>query len=88
MSKFFYYSTPRRVGGSLFQCLFKEAEEKGIEFSTYIIKERMDAFFRNPLEKTEPIFFGVDWAKDSGLNRGDVIKQIGNVTYVRFKTCG
>ena len=29
---------------------------------------------------------GVDWAKDSGMNRGDVIKRDGNVTTVRFKT--
>ncbi len=31
---------------------------------------------------------GIDWAKDSGYNRGDVISRQGNVTYLRFKTVG
>lgn len=29
---------------------------------------------------------GVDWAKGSGMNRGEVIKRDDNVTHVRFKT--
>jgi hypothetical protein len=33
-----------------------------------------------------PKWIGVDWAKDSGMNRGDVIIRDGNVTHVRFKT--
>lgn len=33
-----------------------------------------------------PVYFGVDWAKDSGLNRGDIMSQTDNVIYVRFKT--
>jgi len=28
---------------------------------------------------------GVDWAKDSGMNRGDIIKHDENVIHVRFK---
>lgn len=31
-------------------------------------------------------FIGVDWAKDSGMNRGDVISRKDNVTEVRFST--
>lgn len=41
--------------------------------------------FKRSLEE-KPIWIGVDWAKDSGMNRGDVIKRDGNVTHVRFKT--
>jgi hypothetical protein len=33
-----------------------------------------------------PIFIGVDWAKDSGMNRGDVMSRNDNVIEVRFKT--
>jgi|GEM_PF-5236262 len=29
---------------------------------------------------------GVDWAKGSGMNRGEVIKRESNVIHVRFKT--
>ena len=29
---------------------------------------------------------GIDWAKDSGMNRGEVIERKVNVTHVRFKT--
>lgn len=29
---------------------------------------------------------GIDWAKDSGNNRGDVIQRKDNITFVRFKT--
>jgi len=32
------------------------------------------------------IFIGVDWAKDSSMNRGDVISRKNNVTEVRFST--
>jgi len=35
-----------------------------------------------------PIWVGVDWAKDSGMNRGDIIKTESNVIHVRFKTIG
>ena len=35
-----------------------------------------------------PAFTGVDWAKDSGMNRGDVIGRDDNITHVRFKTVG
>lgn len=31
-------------------------------------------------------FIGIDWAKDSGKNRGEVHKREGNVVHVRFKT--
>ncbi|MEZ0150152.1 MAG: hypothetical protein AB9Q19_12680 [Candidatus Reddybacter sp.] len=34
------------------------------------------------------LFIGVDWACDSGNNKGDVIKRDANVTYVRFKDLG
>jgi len=34
----------------------------------------------------KPKWIGIDWAKDSGMNRGDVIKKDGNVTHVRFNT--
>lgn len=33
-----------------------------------------------------PQFMGVDWAKDSGMNLGDVISRNNNVIEVRFKT--
>jgi len=33
-----------------------------------------------------PVYVGVDWAKDSGMNRGDVISRHDNVIEVRFKT--
>ena len=33
-----------------------------------------------------PVFLGVDWAVDSGMNRGDVISRNDNVIEVRFKT--
>jgi len=35
----------------------------------------------------EPVVFGVDWAKGSGFNRGDIIaRPASNVIRVRFKT--
>lgn len=34
----------------------------------------------------QPKHIGIDWAKDSGMNRGDIIKNDGNVTHVRFRT--
>jgi len=36
--------------------------------------------------KSGMAFLGVDWAKDSGMTRGDVISRNKNVTEVRFKT--
>lgn len=33
-------------------------------------------------------WIGLDWAKDSGMNRGDVIKRDKNVTHVRFNAVG
>lgn len=37
--------------------------------------------------KTEkfPVWYGIDWGIDSGMNRGDIIKTDGNVVYLRFK---
>ena len=32
------------------------------------------------------MWIGIDWASDSGMLRGDVIKREGNVTHLRFKT--
>jgi len=31
-------------------------------------------------------WIGVDWAQDSGYNRGDIISRKGNVIKIRFKT--
>jgi len=33
----------------------------------------------------QPMIIDIDWADNSGMNRGDVIKIDGNITYVRFK---
>jgi len=49
--------------------------------STYFFRQWVDT-----LLTAEPVFMGVDWAKDSGMIRGDVIDRNGNVIYVRFKT--
>ncbi len=34
----------------------------------------------------KPIWIGVDWAKDSGFNQGDIISIKGDVIEVRFQT--
>ncbi len=91
MDKFIYYSTPsgRRAGKSFIERLIKEAREKeDRHLIDTIIKQKASYILRNHLEETQPISFGIDWAKDSGRNRGDVIKRVGNVTHVRFKTMG
>jgi hypothetical protein len=31
-------------------------------------------------------YFGIDWAENSGMNRGDIISRKNNVIEVRFKT--
>jgi hypothetical protein len=46
------------------------------------LKELVDAM---PLGRS---LIGIDWAKDSGMNRGDIIKREDNVVYTRFKTVG
>lgn len=46
-------------------------------------------FFKNKdtgLHDFQPVWVGIDWAADSGMLRGDVIKREGNVIYLRFKT--
>ena len=40
----------------------------------------------NVVMEGEPLWAGIDWAKDSGMNRGDIISSQGNVVEVRFKT--
>ena len=45
----------------------------------------MDLLMENA-RVASPKFIGVDWAADSGYNRGDVIKTENNVVHVRFKT--
>lgn len=40
----------------------------------------------NGVDLSKPLYLGVDWAKNSGMNRGDVIKRVANVIYVRFVT--
>ena len=40
------------------------------------------------LKNSTPVWIGIDWAKGSGMNRGDVYKRENNVLYVRFKTVG
>ena len=42
--------------------------------------------YKKNLQGKEPAWVGVDWAKDSGMNRGDVIKRSANVVHVRFRT--
>ncbi len=37
-------------------------------------------------KEDKPVWIGVDWAKDSGMIRGDVISRTANVVHVRFKT--
>ena len=42
-----------------------------------------------PITRLPPFGFklmGVDWAKGSGMNRGDVISRDGNIIEVQFKT--
>jgi len=36
------------------------------------------------LSRPSLAFIGVDWAKDSGMNKGDIYKKVDNVCYVRF----
>ena len=44
--------------------------------------------FVDSCKTAEPRFIGVDWAADSGMNRGDIVKREGNVVHARFKTVG
>jgi len=42
---------------------------------------------KNIADKTTSMtFIGFDWAKGSGMNRGEIIARHDNVVYVRFKT--
>jgi len=86
MSKYFYFSTPGRRGNSIYESLLKEAIKRaethlldGVDEPTHA-----DGFIKH-IDVGEPAVFGVDWAKDSGMNRGDVINRVDNVIYVRFK---
>lgn len=72
MSKIVYFSTPSNKRSSLFDILLKKLTEQ-------------ETMLNGEQEKDKPIFFGVDWAKGSGCNRGDVIARVDNVIYVRFK---
>lgn len=63
-------------------------KDKFIFFST---PSHLNQFYRRLMEKAEtahPKWFGVDWAKDSGMNRGDVIKRDDNIIHVRFRAVG
>ena len=57
-------------------------------FMTFTPSGADDFLYKKIIEcaKKEPAWFGVDWAVNSGYNRGDVISRNGNVTEVRFKT--
>ena len=47
-----------------------------------------NVFFKSTVESMPvavPKWGGIDWAFDSGRNRGDIVKRDGNVTHVRFK---
>jgi len=37
-------------------------------------------------KSNKPIWIGIDWAAGNGMIRGEVIKKIDNVIYLRFKT--
>ncbi len=37
------------------------------------------------LDALKYLLLGIDWAEDSGMNRGDIISRSENVIYVRFK---
>lgn len=69
--KFFYESNP--VSSNYFKNMFIEVQDESNK-----IKKRKGLDY--------PIFIGVDWAEDSGMNRGDVISRNDNVIEVRFKT--
>ena len=49
-------------------------------------KSFFQQWFEENAEIPPDVWIGVDWAKDSGMNRGDVIKRNGNVAHVRFRT--
>jgi len=41
------------------------------------------------MKKTDKYkLIGIDWAKDSGMNRGNIIERDNNIIHVRFKTVG
>jgi len=44
------------------------------------------SWFEQMMGKKQPKWIGIDWGKESGMNRGDVIKRDGNITHVRFNT--
>jgi hypothetical protein len=45
-------------------------------------------FYEMFMSQKRPVVVGVDWAKDSGMVRGDILSKEGNVVHVRFKTVG
>ena len=51
-------------------------KRKGLQFDVY----------DEASEIPESLWMGIDWAKDSGMNRGDVISRNNNVIEVRFRT--
>jgi hypothetical protein len=62
-------------------CGTTEIKMNSDDYNEYL-KELVDAM---PLGQS---IIGIDWAKDSGMSRGDIIKREDNVVYTRFKTVG
>ena len=60
--------------------MFKTIKEANAFYNTMMRTTMRDIF------KDSPKILGVDWAKDSGMNRGDIIARDGNVITIRFKT--
>jgi len=73
MNTFFFESNP--MSDDYFHNMFM----KGIE-------KRKGYKYESTTNLPPFSFIGVDWAKDSGMNRGDIMSRNDNVIEVRFKT--
>ena len=69
-----------------------DRKDKIVIFSTPMSKENLWLDMYNKFQKQweegaklPPHLLGIDWAEDSGMNRGDIHKREGNVIHVRFK---
>jgi len=70
----------KHIGDTSFYIPFTPSTNGG-----YFIQMYLD-MLKEARYKAGMACLGIDWAKDSGMNRGDVISRNKNVTEVRFKT--
>lgn len=80
MNTFFFEGNPTHKN-NWFKSMFIEVQDEPNK-----IKKRKGFQYEPVTKLPEFSFIGVDWAKNSGMNRGDVISRNDNVIEIRFKT--